>query len=67
MSKVDKAILDKQLERLRGDKGLLQAFVDMLALDPSEEADINRFVLQTVMNKYDSHNRTVHSPLDFPQ
>src|SRR5512137_1673065 len=65
MSKVDKATLDKQLERLKGDKALLQALVDMLAIDKSEEADLNRFVLQTVMNKYDEIMNCAENDIPF--
>ena len=49
MSKVEKARLDKQLERLRGNKALLQGLTDMLGLEPVEVAYLNRFVLKTVM------------------
>jgi benzoyl-CoA reductase/2-hydroxyglutaryl-CoA dehydratase subunit BcrC/BadD/HgdB len=65
MSKVEKARLDKQLERLKGDKALLQGLVDMLGMDPSEEADINRFVLKTVMDKYDEIMNCAENDIPF--
>ncbi len=46
-------MVKKELQRLVDDKAFLQGLHDALALDTSEEGDINRFVIKTVMNKYD--------------